>query len=52
MPARFGSVACPGDGSQALIDDGRIVVPGEVLAGGSQPDGLISDQLAASLPTD
>jgi hypothetical protein len=36
---------------QALIPDGRIEVPGEVLAGGLQPDGPISDQLAASLPT-
>jgi C-terminal processing protease CtpA/Prc len=36
---------------RALIPDGRIEIPGEVLAGGVVPDGPISDQLAASLPT-
>jgi len=36
---------------RALIPDGRIEVPGEVLAGGLVPDGPIPGPLAASLPT-
>ena len=36
---------------RALIPDGRIVVPGEILAGGLQPDGPIPTELAARLPT-
>jgi hypothetical protein len=35
---------------RALIPDGQIKVPGEILAGGLPPDGPISEQLAASLP--
>jgi hypothetical protein len=37
---------------RALIPDGRIEVPGEVLAGGLVPNGAIPAELAASLPTD
>ena len=40
-----------GHGWQALIPDGRIVVPGEDLKGGLRPDGPIPQPLAASLPT-
>jgi carboxyl-terminal processing protease len=40
-----------GHGWQALIPDGRIVVPGEDLTGGLRPDGPIPQPLAASLPT-
>jgi carboxyl-terminal processing protease len=40
-----------GHGWQALIPDGRIVVPGEDLNGGLRPDGPIPEPLAASLPT-
>jgi Peptidase family S41 len=36
---------------RALIPDGRIEVPGEILAGGLVPDGPIPDQLVADLPT-
>jgi C-terminal processing protease CtpA/Prc len=36
---------------QALIPDGRIEVPGEVLADGLIPDGPIPDGLAATVPT-
>ncbi len=36
---------------QALVPDGRLDVPGEVLAGGLRPDGPIPDELAARLPT-
>ena len=39
------------DDWQALIPDGRIEVPGEILAGGLTPDGPISQALAASLPS-
>jgi C-terminal processing protease CtpA/Prc len=35
---------------RALIPDGRIEVPGEILAGGLVPDGPIPAELAASLP--
>ena len=35
---------------RALVPDGRIAVPGEVLAGGLVPDGPIPERLAASLP--
>lgn len=37
---------------RALIPDGRLEVPGEVLAGGVLPDGPIPLGLAASLPDD
>jgi hypothetical protein len=37
---------------RALIPDGRIEVPGEILAGGLVPDGPIPADLAASLPKD
>ena len=37
---------------RALIPDGRIEVPGEILAGGLVPDGPIPAELAARLPTD
>ena len=37
---------------RALIPDGRIEVPGEILAGGLVPDGPIPAELAASLPPD
>jgi C-terminal processing protease CtpA/Prc len=37
---------------RALIPDGRIEVPGEVLAGGLIPEGPIPAELAASLPAD
>lgn len=40
-----------GYGWQALVPDGRIVVPGEDLKGGLRPDGPIPEPLAASLPT-
>jgi C-terminal processing protease CtpA/Prc len=36
---------------RALIPAGRIEVPGEVLAGGLVPDGPITEDLSASLPT-
>jgi hypothetical protein len=36
---------------QALVPDGRLEVPGELLAGGLRPDGPIPDELAARLPT-
>ena len=36
---------------RALVPDGRIAVPGEVLTGGLVPDGPIPEPLAASLPT-
>jgi carboxyl-terminal processing protease len=36
---------------QALIPDGRIEVPGEILAGGLTPDGPIPAELAATIPT-
>jgi hypothetical protein len=36
---------------RALIPDGRIEVPGEVLAGGLVPDGPIPEPLAAGFPT-
>ena len=35
---------------RALVPDGRIAVPGEVLAGGLVPDGPIPERLAAILP--
>ena len=37
---------------RALVPDGRIEVPGEVLAGGLVPDGPTPAEFAASLPTD
>jgi hypothetical protein len=37
---------------RALIPDGRIEVPGEVLAGGLVPDAPIPTELGASLPAD
>jgi Peptidase family S41 len=37
---------------RALIPDGRIEVPGEVLAGGLMPNGPIPTELAARLPAD
>jgi Peptidase family S41 len=36
---------------RALVPDGRIEVPGEILAGGLVPDGPIPAELAARLPT-
>ena len=36
---------------QALVPDGRLEVPGELLAGGLRPDGPIPDELADRLPT-
>jgi C-terminal processing protease CtpA/Prc len=36
---------------RALVPDGRIEVPGEVLSGGLVPDGPIPEPLAGSLPT-
>ena len=39
-------------GWRALIPDGRLEVPGEILAGGLVPDGPIPTRLAASLPAD
>jgi hypothetical protein len=37
---------------RALVPDGRIEVPGEILAGGLVPDGPIPTELAASFPAD
>ena len=36
------------DDWQALVPDGRLEVPGEVLAGGLRPDGPIPDELAVA----
>jgi carboxyl-terminal processing protease len=41
-----------GQGWRALVPDGRLLVPGEVLAGGLLPDGAIPADLAASLPNE
>jgi carboxyl-terminal processing protease len=40
-----------GQAWRALIPDGRLEVPGEILAGGVLPDGPIPAELAASLST-
>ena len=37
---------------RALIPDGQIEVPGEILAGGLLPDGPIPAELAARVGTD
>jgi carboxyl-terminal processing protease len=41
-----------GQGWRALVPDGRLLVPGEILAGGLLPDGPIPADLAASLAAD